>query len=591
MWFGPTSFWSSALKPSSLQRVFLIPFVLLMICLAITIAWVLYRAGKDATDAMLQKALADVMSQVRQGAEQHLARAHATLQAVAPEPTIARQTGRAAAFPAFPFPDDLKKLEERLWIAAGLHAGINSYVYFGGADGRFIGVNRDRKEDYELRLRQSSREFRSVYSMAGPSKPLGLLATDSYDPRMRPWYERAVARGAAAWSPMYTDFIKRMPLLTLAKPVYRPDRSLVGVVSTDLPLTELARFLQSLSISENGVAFIVDGNASLIATSAKELPYQLNEESLGRLSPAQSSVLLIRQAYQALSQRSAGSAELMSYTYDSTFGTAQSLAVSLKDEAGLDWTLVVAVPRSDFHGSVTGSIYQSLSLGLIAVIVALMLGFAILHRALADIRKLTLAARSVGTGEPFRSLDIDRGDEIGELAQSLQQMEHNLRTDKLTHLLNRDSFIAQIDFRCRNASATNPLRFSVLFIDLDNFKMINDCYGHDEGDHVLVEVARRLQRAIRKDDSAARFGGDEFVVYLHGVDDGSTVDAIREKIRDVLQQPVAGSAGEHSYLGASIGAACYPADGQDSSMLFKIADMRMFQSKKERKTQRALGLE
>jgi diguanylate cyclase len=561
-----------------------------MTCLAVTIAWVLYRAGKDATDAMSGKALGDVMEQVRHGTERHLVRARTTLKAVAPDPVIAPKTGKPTSLP---FPTDLKQLEERLWIAAGLHPGINNYVYFGGADGRFVGVNLGRTDDYELRLRRSDRELRSIYSVAGPDQRLGVVATDSYDPRKRPWYERAVARGTATWSPMYTDFIKRMPLLTLAKPVYRDDKSLLGVVSTDLPLTELSRFLQSLSISPNGVAFIFDGTQSLIATSAKELPYQLNKDSLDRLSPAQSSAPLIRDAYRAVAARVPGpSAEtsLESYRFDSSLGAAQALALGLRDDAGLDWTLVVAVPRSDFHGSMADSIYRSLALGLVAVIVTLLLGFMILRRALADIRKLTQAARSIGTGEPFAPLEISRGDEIGELAQSFQQMERNLRTDKLTHLLNRDSFVAQIDFRRRLASPANPLRFVLLFIDLDNFKLINDRYGHDQGDRVLVEVSKRLQGAIRKDDAAARFGGDEFVVYLHGVDDAETIETIQEKIREVLEQPIEVSGGAYSYLGASIGSAIYPADGEDCHTLFKVADTRMFRSKKERKTQRALGI-
>ncbi|MFX5743151.1 GGDEF domain-containing protein, partial [Acinetobacter baumannii] len=87
----------------------------------------------------------------------------------------------------------------------------------------------------------------------------------------------------------------------------------------------------------------------------------------------------------------------------------------------------------------------------------------------------------------------------------------------LTNVLNRDSLIAQIDFRRRNSSQAVPLHFALLFIDLDRFKAVNDEYGHDEGDKVLIAIAERLQHSLRHDDSVARFGGDEFVVYLHGV--------------------------------------------------------------------------
>jgi len=110
--------------------------------------------------------------------------------------------------------------------------------------------------------------------------------------------------------------------------------------------------------------------------------------------------------------------------------------------------------------------------------------------------------------------------------------------------------------------------------------MINDQYGHDEGDRVLIETARQLQHALRKDDAVARFGGDEFVIYLHGVNEDKVVHTIAEKIRHSLNHPISGRDGNQFHIDASIGMALFPRDGLDIETLLRVADERMFEQKR-----------
>ncbi|RJG06309.1 sensor domain-containing diguanylate cyclase [Noviherbaspirillum cavernae] len=555
-----------------------------MVCVGLTITGVLYQAGEDATDAISQKALVDMISRIHQGTEQHLLSAHSTLKSVAPD---LASVGNNPVVGAISFPEETSKIEERLWVASDLFPDMNRHVYFGGADGRFVGVNRSDPDTTELRLKEANSAWRNLYHMAGPGSRLSLSRTDRYEPRERPWYRSAVVRGGVAWSPVYNDFSSHELVLTLAKPVYRADRSLIGVAATDLPLQRLTMFLQSLIISPNGIAFIAEREGGLVATSALELPYKIEKAVPTRLMARESAFPLIREAYRDVTETlrvSPGSAPFMMRSFKSELGKIQLAAMTLPNEKGLDWIIVVAVPRSDFMSNVTRNLYRSLSLGMIAMCLALVLGFVILRWALRDIRKLTLAARSISSGQPFAPLNIDRNDEIGQLAQSFEEMERNLRTDRLTHVLNRESFISQIEFRRQNASLANPLHFSLLFIDLDNFKTINDEYGHDCGDRALVEIGARLQSALRKEDAVARFGGDEFVVYLHGVNADALVQGISDKIRAVVEEPITVYDGIPANVGASIGSAHYPADGEDIETLFRVADLRMFESKRDRKT-------
>ncbi|WP_051516562.1 diguanylate cyclase [Herbaspirillum sp. RV1423] len=551
-----------------------------MLCLAVTIGWFLYRAGDDATEVLARNALMDTMNRVGQATDRQLLGARETLRVVAPDPIPPAEKGGQPVY--IPFPKEKAALEERLWLANSLF-DEPSYVYFGGADGSFLGVKQEERSLFMYSTRDPQGK-NYVYHLRGPGTEPTLIATQDYEPRNRPWYRQAIERKQETWSPVFTDFRLKFLGISLSKPVYTPDHVLLGVATSSIGLLQLSEFLQTLPLTRNGVAFIIDMSGDLVATSVHEPIHKVNGENLVRLNAAQSSSPVVRQAYADLVEymkKQKLAPEKLIIQSLQTDGPKTELAFRLHhDVAGLDWVAVSAVSRSDFLGSVTGGVYQTLLLGLVAVCMTFVLGFAILRWVLRDIRKLTLAAKSIGNGEPFPSLNIERRDEIGQLAQSFQEMERNLRTDRLTNVLNRDSFIAQIDFRRRKGNEAVVLQFALLFIDLDRFKSINDQYGHDEGDKVLISAASQLQNALRKEDSVARFGGDEFVVYLHGVSDENVAKSIAEKIRTCLNQPIEGRDGNKYHVDASIGMALFPQDGLDIETLLRVADERMFEQKR-----------
>lgn len=567
---------------TTLQRVLVIPLVLLVLALAGVIYWSSHRASEAAAHEFSQKILLDMVERVRQTTDAHLVGARVAIDALAPDPIYSPVEDSTHILP---FPLEPVEIERRLWTATGFFPTINSYVYFGGVDGSFVGLNRQPGR-IELRLRDSHNSPRQILSVATPKHRLGLLRTDAYDPRTRPWYTKTVASGRPTWSDVYTDFTTLEPVVTLSKPVYRADRQLVGVVATDLSLTQLTNFFNSLTVSKTGIAYLVERSGAVIATSTNELPYRTDKKAIVRLMAQQSLSPLLRQSFQEVLQwqRNGDSLERpVSRSFESNQGMVQVGASLLRDKAGLEWVIIVAAPRADFISNVASVMYESLGIGLIAVALVMILGFMLLQWVLRDIGKLTRAAERVGLGLPMGELNITRGDEIGLLAMSFQNMERNLRTDKLTGALNRDALISHIEFRRRDTSRATALKFSLLFLDLDLFKPINDQYGHDTGDTVLIETAYRLKHSIRETDEVARFGGDEFVVYMDGVNDEEELDAVCKKICAVIQVPHEIRPGLTVQVGASIGWASYPADGNDLKTLLRVADTRMFQSKKLRK--------
>jgi diguanylate cyclase (GGDEF)-like protein len=118
----------------------------------------------------------------------------------------------------------------------------------------------------------------------------------------------------------------------------------------------------------------------------------------------------------------------------------------------------------------------------------------------------------------------------------------------------------------------------VCFVDLDNFKPINDTFGHDVGDRLLIEVARRLQASVRGNDTVARLGGDEFVVLVGEMQNDLEAEQAVGRLLSSLSDPFI-TDGKQIKMQASIGYALYPDDSNDKEILLNLADQAMYQSK------------
>jgi diguanylate cyclase (GGDEF)-like protein/PAS domain S-box-containing protein len=169
--------------------------------------------------------------------------------------------------------------------------------------------------------------------------------------------------------------------------------------------------------------------------------------------------------------------------------------------------------------------------------------------------------------------------DLSQLRQMEACMHYHATHDTLTGLLNRWQFGLQMEQAISQAQAgTGPASFALLLLDLDDFKAINDGYGHGVGDQVLKEVARRLQAALGRSATLARMGGDEFTVLLHPCGGEA---ALRPRIDALLQELCRPCAVGHFSLnfGASVGAAFYPQDAGDAATLMRYADMAMYEAK------------
>jgi diguanylate cyclase (GGDEF)-like protein/PAS domain S-box-containing protein len=189
--------------------------------------------------------------------------------------------------------------------------------------------------------------------------------------------------------------------------------------------------------------------------------------------------------------------------------------------------------------------------------------------------RLHLSEVQALSGQPRRFVGVFN--DITELRRKDDRIRHMAFHDALTNLPNRALLLERLERAIAQASRQN-LHLGLMFIDLDRFKQINDSLGHDVGDEFLKEVARRLGTVLRQSDTAARMGGDEFVLLVEGVAQPTDLTPLAERLMDTLSAPVL--LGPHTLpSGASLGIACFPQDGTTVSDLIKSADAAMYAAK------------
>lgn len=168
-------------------------------------------------------------------------------------------------------------------------------------------------------------------------------------------------------------------------------------------------------------------------------------------------------------------------------------------------------------------------------------------------------------------------DRTAELEESRAELAHQAQHDSLTQIPNRILFEERLDHAIATAERNDKL-VAILFIDLDGFKLINDTFGHAAGDSVLKTVADRLQGRLRRNDTLARHGGDEFVAILEGLHDPDDARAIGQELLAALNEPFTFSQ-QSVRLSASMGVSIYPQDAQTVQGLQRQADVAMYRAK------------
>jgi len=229
---------------------------------------------------------------------------------------------------------------------------------------------------------------------------------------------------------------------------------------------------------------------------------------------------------------------------------------------------------------------------VVSLLFALLQARRLRQRIRRPLRSLTDAARRIGEGQPVGRLEVDTRDEFGAVAEAFNTMaarvagsraalQRQALHDGLTGLPNRLLLVDRLAHALAPGRRDAQGEVAVLVLDLDDFKRINDSFGHGAGDDLLAELAGRLSTAVRPEDTVARLGGDEFAVLLYGMPSAEQALATAERLRAAVERP-ATVGGRRVLPGVSVGVALGGA-GASAEELLRNADAAMYRAKRERR--------
>lgn len=377
--------------------------------------------------------------------------------------------------------------------------------------------------------------------------------------------KQVFARGRPVISDLYVGGVLRRPVMSVDVPVFRDGKVVYALSIGEVP-ERFRAILSEQKLPEGWIGAVFDRRGTIVART------QEHDRFVGQTGS--------RALVEQIAREPEGALESV------TLEGIPVLSVYSRSPA-TGWSVALGIPRAGIAAQLLRRTIIVAGAAAVVLALGLALAWGIGGHIAASIRALEKPASQIGRREEIvvPPLGLREADEVGQAlvraAQMIAIAQHRAQHDPLTGLANRSLFLEIAVHNVETCKRTSePL--TILFIDLDGFKQVNDTHGHDVGDELLCAVAERLKGAVRGSDVVARVGGDEFAVLLQGTSaDAAATYAL--KLGQVLSEPYE-VAGRSLRIAASIGSATCPQSGANAHELMKRADEGMYRVKSARRT-------
>lgn len=438
-------------------------------------------------------------------------------------------------------------------------------------------VRVDREGDRLIRVRGDDLQEKGHFSYV--SGTLKLPPGSTYLSRIVINHERGAHAGL------------EQPSVILAMPVAGVDGTALGAVVINVDLNQVFATLAA-DLPKDFQLFLANGKGDFLIhpDASQTFGFDKGRRVLVQDEFAATRELVEGKAQQALVEVSEG-------RYSGAPVVAAFVSRSVKVSSDEDsFVIGLAQPLSNVlqQANKLGVVVLQLVLGL--CLIGILIATVVARAVTRPINAMSAAVQSFALDHQQSAIPaLGRDDEFGVLARSFKQMQdkihqqlealeenreelaHMARHDVLTGLPNRRAFQERLDHALSRAQRSGE-QFALFFIDVDDFKSINDRFGHPGGDAVLKIMALRLVATTRKADAIARLGGDEFVVLLDNPTHREDVVQIAEKLLESVRSPIL-HRGVELQVGFSIGISLYPDDGRTAAELMARADRAMYEAK------------
>ncbi|MFC7687290.1 EAL domain-containing protein [Ureibacillus sp. GCM10028918] len=416
------------------------------------------------------------------------------------------------------------------------------------------------------------------------------LLPESYTVVEQEWYKNSQNRNEVTWTEPYLDYLTQEIIISASIPIKHNGQD--GVAAIQFSINDISNIISQSEIGEKGLVMLISSNGTILANRDN---YLIGES-------------IIEKGHEALLERSFE--EQVPYSID---GQKYLIHTKTIDQNGM--SILTAISEKELQDHLIKSLYPIVVTGIVTLLLFSSMAYLVLLRGIKPLKNLGTLMSYVELGnydvyakekeylevyqlsKGFNSMihaikkrdrelnltynEIKKTEEqlrskYEELKASEEKILHLASYDPLTGVLNRRSLLQLLKESIANHQGESLK--AIVFLDLDNFKTVNDSLGHSVGDKLIIEVANRLSSITAGNKNVARISGDEFILFFHDLQSENEIEAIAKEIVHTFDEPLIVDAKQMNVT-ASMGVALYPTHADSTEELLQFADMAMYQVK------------